>query len=448
MDERKSVPKTGLTKEARLAKNAQIRATMKATKERHAKMDCKTYGLKLDYSSTNRKQREALTRLFLEAKWLRNSCIANSRFDQAYFKELDGSVAVKTKDGFKNRKFLVLGGRLAQSVIGEITHNLRTLSTLKRKGKKVGRLKFKKRVTSINFPQYGKSHKIDEKRRRVKIANIPGWIKVRGLRQLPDEAELSNMKLVHRPSGYYCLLTVFIPKNKKIDFQPDTAIGLDMGIKTHMTLSNGIKINALLEETDRVRKLRRKLSRQIKGSNRYAKTWKQINTELERITNRRNDAANKIVHELLKNETVYFQNENLKSWGRKDSESHGSRRIHSSILGRVKARLSASPRTVMIDRFVPTTATCPACGNKTPHGLSKRTFKCPICEYEDDRDVHAANNMIRFGLEVLPLKEPPSVGRTGALVEIGVRPCEAMNFSFVAEHGGLSVKREAVRSLV
>lgn len=446
MARRRPAPKK-LSNEARLQKNERIKATMKATKERRAKMDCKTYELKLDYSSTNHKQRETLTRLFLEAKWLRNSCIANSRFDRAYFKELDGSVPVKNGDSFENREFLVLGGQLAQSVIDEITYNLRALSALKRKGKKLGRLKFKKQVTSINFPQYGNSHKIDEKHRRVKIANIPGWIKVRGLGQLPDKAEFSNMKLVHRPSGYYCLFTVFIPKNKKTGFQPDTAIGLDMGVQTHMTLSNGIKIGALLEETDRARKLRRKLSRQTKGSNRYAKTWRQLNTELERITNRKNDAANKVVHELLKNETVYFQDENLKSWGRKDSESRGSRRIHSSILGRVKARLSASPRTVMVDRFAPTTATCPVCGNKTPHGLGKRTFNCPVCEYGDDRDVHAANNMVRFGLGVLPLKESPSVGRTGTLVEIGVRPCEAMDFSFMAEHGGLSVKREAVRSL-
>lgn len=101
----------------------------------------------------------------------------------------------------------------------------------------------------------------------------------------------------------------------------------------------------------------------------------------------------------------------------------------------------------MINRFAPTTAPYPVCGNKTPYGLSKRTFDCPVYEHKDDRDIYVVNNMIRFGLEVPPLKKPPDAGHTGTPTEMGVRPCEAIDFSFKAEHGGLSVKREEVRSL-
>ena len=95
MAKRKNTPKN-LGDEARLAKNKRIKATMNATRARRAKMECFTRKIKIDRSHLNNKQKEAIERLFLECKWLANSCIANERFDNDYLKELDGKVPVKT----------------------------------------------------------------------------------------------------------------------------------------------------------------------------------------------------------------------------------------------------------------------------------------------------------------------------------------------------------------
>ena len=394
MARQENAPKN-LSEKARLDKNARIKATYNATRARRAKMDCFTRKIKIDRSHLNNKQKEAISRLFLECKWLTNSCIANERFDRSYIKELDGAVKVKTPAGIEEREFLVLGGQLAQSVVDGLRSNLKALSKLKSKGKKVGRLRYRKQVRSIDFRQYGHTYKINRGKNRVRLAKIPGWMRVNGLDQLPTEAEFANCKLLDRPDGLFIVITCYVDKREQ-DFAPGTSIGVDMGVKTHLTFSDGTKIDALVEESERAKGLRRKISRQKPGSNNRAKTMRRLEKVLAKDANKREDIANKIVHELLKNETVYYQDEQIKDWFEKQGNIRAGKRLQGSILGRVKEKLSRSPRAIMLDRYLATTATC-ICGHKTKHEPDKRTFVCEACGYSDDRDIHAAKNMIRLG---------------------------------------------------
>ena len=432
--------RTNLSDEARLAKNARIREAGKATRARRAKMDCFTRKIKIDRSHLNNNQEEAIARLFLECKWLANSCIANGRFDNDYLKELGGKVQVKTPDGMEEREFLVLGGQLAQSVVDGLRANLKALSKLKSKGRKVGRLRYRKQVTMVNFPQYGNSHKINREKNRVKLASIPGWMRVRGLDQLPAEAEFANCKLLDRPDGLFIVITCYVDKQPE-DFAPGTSIGVDMGVKTHLTFSNGVKIDALVEESERAKGLRRKISRQKPGSNNRAKTMARLEKVLAKDANKREDIANKIVHELLKNETVYYQDEPLNKWFEKQGRVKAGRRLQGSILGRVKAKLERNPRAVMLDKYLATTATC-ICGHKTKHEPDKRIFVCSACGYTDDRDIHAAKNMIRLGQS----QNAPATEHSSTLADKRVRPVAPMDFSSVGKTGGVWMKQEVPTS--
>ena len=423
--------------EARLAKNARIKETYNATRARRSKMECFTRKVKIDRSHLNSKQKEAIARLFLECKWLANSCIANERFDNDYLKELGGKVQVKTPEGMEEREFLVLGGQLAQSVIKGLKDNLRALSKLKSKGEKVGRLRYRRQVTMVNFPQYGNSHKINRGKNRVKLANIPGWMRVRGLDQLPAEAEFANCKLLDRPDGLFIVITCYTDKQDQ-DFTPGTSIGVDMGVKTHLTFSDGTKVNALVEESERAKGLRRKISRQKPGSNNRAKTLSRLEKVLAKDANKREDIANKIVHELLKNETVYYQDEPLNKWFEKQGQIGPGKRLQGSILGRVKEKLSRSPRAVMLERYLATTATC-ICGCKTKHEPGRRIFVCKSCGYSDDRDIHAAKNMIRLGQSI----NAPATEHSSTLADKHFTPVAPMDYTFIGKTGGVWMKQEA-----
>ena len=430
-----------LSDEARLAKNARIRDAGKATRARRAKMECIVRKIKIDRSRLNNKQEEAINRLFLESKWLANSCIANERFDRSYIKELDGKVQVKTPAGMEEKEFLVLGGQLSQSVIRDLKYSLKSLAKLKSKGKKVGRLRYRKQVRSLDFPQYGNSHKINRKKNRVKLAKIPGWVRVSGLDQLPENAEFANCKLLDRPDGLFIVITCYVAKEPE-DFAPGTSIGVDMGVKTHLTFSNGVKIDAKVEESERAKGLRRKISRQKPGSNNRAKTLARLEKVLAKDANKREDIANKIVHELLKNETVYYQDEQIHGWFKKQDRARPGKRLQGSILGRVKAKLERSPRAVMLDRYLATTATC-ICGHKTKHEPDKRTFVCSACGYSDDRDIHAAKNMIRLGQSI----NVPATEHSSTLADKHLMPVAPMNYAFIGKTGNAWIKQEAPMSL-
>ena len=439
MARRESAP-NNLSEKTRLAKNARIKETYKTTRARRAKMECFTRKIKIDQSHLNNKQEEAINRLFLESKWLANSCIANERFDRSYIKELDGKVQVKTPEGMEEREFLVLGGQLAQSVVDGLRSNLKTLSKLKSKGKKVGRLRYRKQVRSANFSQYGRTHKINREKNQVKLANIPGWMRVRGLDQLPAEAEFANCKLLDKPDGLFIAITCYTDKEPE-DFTPGTSIGVDMGVKTHLTFSNGVKIDALVEENERAKGLRRKISRQKPGSNNRAKTLSRLEKVLAKDANKKEDIANKIVHELLKNETVYYQDEPLNKWFEKQGRIRPGKRLQGSILGRVKAKLERSPRAIMLDKYLATTATC-ICGHETKHEPGRRIFVCKACGYSDDRDIHAAKNMIRLGQS----QNAPATEHSSTLADKRVRPVAPMNYAFVGKTGNAWTKQEAPMS--
>jgi putative transposase len=373
--------------ETRLSKNQKIAQHGKDTRNRRKNQDCKVFSIKIQTNKLSHIQKEQLKMLFVEAKWLKNDILAKGVKGYVIGNEVD----VKTPAGYVSRKFEYLGSRIRQSVLAETKQNIKVLSVLKKKGRHVGKLKFVSEVKELDLAQYGKTYKI--KANKVHIQNVNGWMIAGGTDQVQG-CELANAKLLNRPDGYYLNVTCFRDKQEDA-FLKDSAIGIDMGVKTHITMSDGTKIKATVEETEHLRRLKQKLSRQEKGSNSYCKTKVRIRRQYQKLTNKKNDISNHIANYLLRYNHVCMQDENIKSWKTKKSLSRGSRTIQHSILGRVKASLVRNPRTIVLDRFEPTTKLC-KCGFKNSISLSDRTYHCNVCGYTNDRDVHAAQNMIRI----------------------------------------------------
>ena len=118
------------------------------------------------------------------------------------------------------------------------------------------------------------------------------------------------------------------------------------------------------------------------------------------MSHKKNDAANKVVHELLEHRIVYIQDEQLAAW---KANWHG-KTIQHSFMDIVKQKLFRNPRVIIIKKSVPTTKIC-ECGfvwnNLT---LNDRTLKCPNCGLTEDRDLHAAKMMIRQGQDLKNIK--------------------------------------------
>lgn len=384
-----------LSEEVKALKNSNIKKSMKATRKRRKQQSAKVFELKIVKNKLSREQEEALTRIFLEAKWLRNDMINHLKTNNDLNNYIiSNTVQVRNKNKkFEERKFLFLGSQMKQSVNKQINNDLRSLKKRKENGHKVGLLKYCSDYKSIDLKQYGNTYRINKGKNRVKLQNVPGYIRVSGLEQLKDNFELANAKLLNKASGYYLLVTAYEYKNDIVSKHiRNSVIGLDMGSKDHITLSDGTKINVMIGETGRLKRLQKKRSRQVKGSNNYNKTSVLIKKEYEKMNRKKDDLANKIVHDLLLNDYVFMQDENISAW-----KAKCGKRIHHSVLGRVKSKLLNSDRVYGLKKNRATTKTC-KCGYKNNIKLSDRVYSCLKCDYSNDRDVHAAQNMIIMGV--------------------------------------------------
>ena len=354
-------------------------------------MDCCVFCVKIQENRLSRAKYEKIVRCFLEGKWLYNAVLATESLSLE-----DTSIVQVTVNGsFETREIKTLSAQMKQSVVDSVKTNVCSLSKAKKKGLKVGRLQYKNECNEINLKQVGNTYKIRGKN-KIYVQRI-GVLVVNGLEQINlDEVEFANAKLIKKPSGFYIHLTVYTKKQS----QPETSkevLGLDMGIKDQLTFSNGVKENFYLEESEQLKGLMRKLSRQTKGSNQYKQTLNRIKRIFEHQNNKKNDVVNKLNHVLKQNYVICFQDELLNSWKRKKSKQKFSfgKQVQHGILGRVKGKLKKNSYNVMLESSVPTTQTCPECGCLTKHSLDKRKYHCNHCGYEtSDRDIHSANMMV------------------------------------------------------
>ena len=372
-------------------KNRKIRENGKATRERRSHMNCRVFSVKVQENRLSRAKLEKLYRCFLEAKWLRNAVVATETLSL----DNTSNVHVKIKDKFEVREIKNLSSQMKQSVVDSVKTDVSNLSKAKKKGLKVGRLQFKKECNEINLKQFGNTYKI-KSHNKISVQSI-GVLTVNGLGQINlDEVEFANAKLIKKPSGFYIHLTVYTKKKSQSETSKEV-LGLDMGIKDQLTFSNGVKVNFYLEESEQLKGLMRKLSRQHKGSNQYKQTLNRIKRIYAHQNNKKSDVANKLNHVLKQNYIICFQDELLNSWKRKKSKHKFSfgKQVQHGILGRVKDKLKKNKSNCMLESSVPTTQTCPKCGCLTKHGLDKRKYHCNHCGYENpDRDIHSAKNMI------------------------------------------------------
>ena len=377
-------------------KKLAIKNSLLATQNRRQNQVLRCYECKIVEKRLNNRQREELEQLFLEGKWFYNHVLNLHKNGQKL--NSINTTNIKSVDHYDKDKNLiqselkVLSGQQKQAILTRMNQNEKTIAMLvKNMKQKHGNLQFKSELTCIPLKQYGTTYKF-KTFNKVKIQGIHGDVLVRTGNQLQIADELANANLVKKPGGYYLMVTCFINKeNWKIQQTNGKEIGLDFGIKTNITTSEGKKIDVSIEESERLKLLQRKLQRQVKGSNNRYKTIKKLRREYQKIGNKKTDKTNKVVHELKQYSTIVIQDEQIANW----HKDLFGKKVQHSCIGLIKAKLKQLPQTIVLDKYIPTTKWCPKCGKKHSIGLDERTYVCN-CGYQEDRDVHSAKNMLNI----------------------------------------------------
>ena len=209
---------------------------------------------------------------------------------------------------------------------------------------------------------------------------------------------------------YYasCLVATGVEAPNTQPVEASTTVGIDLGLKDFIVTSDGRKIpNPRFYATidRRIARLQKHEARKTKGSKRRARIRLKIN---KLYIKKRNLIKNYIYHVvktlLRESQTLVMENLNIVGMVKNHKLAKSIQNICWGELRRVLEYKSKwlGHNLIFIDRWSPSTKTCSCCGfHNSTLTLSDRSWTCPGCGTHHDRDVNAAVNIKRMGLEKL-----------------------------------------------
>ena len=274
--------------------------------------------------------------------------------------------------------------------------------------------KFKKRHSDDGF-RYPQGFKVEEDNGRIFLPKI-GYIRYRNSRKIEGIAK--NVTVREEADGRYVSIQCEFALKPEISI-PDinTAVGIDMGVKRFLTLSDGNFINNLEEKLkpleNKIALLQKRIKHKVKGSNNIKKAYLKLTLLHKRKTDIRNDFLHQVSTLLVKNHDVIVI-EDLKI--RNMSKSAQGSIANPGTKVKAKSGLNRSILNEAWHKFFTyleyklklkggilikvnpkhTSQTCPQCGHISKDNRKEQErFKCVKCGYEANADHNAAQNILR-----------------------------------------------------
>lgn len=230
---------------------------------------------------------------------------------------------------------------------------------------------------------------------KIKLPKF-GWVK------LSESVDIQGVKnvTVSKTAGQWFVAFKILKENNLPKQEKINPIGVDLGIKTLATLSDGTSFENKRPYKKLKRKLKiaqRKISKKVKGSANRKKAIQKVAKLHYKIANIRKDALHKLTTHLAKNHSeVVIEDLNVRGM----SKNH---KLASAILdgGFYEFRRQLSykcewygSQLTVVDRFYPSSKTCSCCGAiKKELKLIERIYHCESCKISIDRDFNAAINL-------------------------------------------------------
>ena len=244
---------------------------------------------------------------------------------------------------------------------------------------------------------------VDVYKKRIHLPKI-GWVRM--CEELRYSGEITKVVISKHNNKWFASITVRRLDSNNYKHQPllldDTKepIGIDVGINTLATCSNGDTYDnprPLKRYERKLARANRRLSRRQKGSQNWYKAKTLLTAVHARIGNIREDAHHQATIRIVRKASV-IGIETLNISGLLKNRKL-SKALSDSALGGflVKLKYKAERRGIPIieaSQFFASSKNCSNCGHKKVDlTLSDRTYHCPECGFECDRDLNAAINL-------------------------------------------------------
>ena len=248
---------------------------------------------------------------------------------------------------------------------------------------------------------------------KIKLPKL-GLVKIRGYRNLNKiDGKIINATIEKEQTGKYYVSVIVETKDIEITKkEPTNIVGIDLGIKDLVVLSDGTKYSTTKELNKRekqLKRLQRKLARQIKGSKNYSKTKLRIARIHSKIRNSRKHNIINIVNEIVKEyDCIISEKLNIKGMVKNHKLAKS---IINASFNKICELLKWKTKILgkyyyQVDTYYPSSKTCSHCGHKTDitNNLNIRAWECLNCGNLNDRDINASINIMFEGLKIHYLK--------------------------------------------
>ncbi len=249
----------------------------------------------------------------------------------------------------------------------------------------------------------------------IKLPRI-GWVKT--FEELPNGFKPKNATISRDGSKWFVSFRLEVEPIQQA--KTKLAVGIDLGLKTFGTLSNGEILEAPITEYKRIKakiaKLQYVARNKTKGSTRWQKAMQKIQKLHYKAKCIRLDFLHKSTTYLAKNFSVIC----LEDLNIKGMMANHKLAGAISLMGwhefrrqlEYKCKLYES-ELVFISRWEPSSKTCSQCGwKKEDLTLKDRIFDCKNCGSKLDRDFNAALNILKIGLGLSSLRNVDTVAPT------------------------------------
>lgn len=273
---------------------------------------------------------------------------------------------------------------------------------------KKGFPKFKSRRYPVQSCQFPQGVKIDFGSSNIYVPKI-GHVKAKLHRSFEGKVKIVTLRRT-ATGKYFVSILVETPGTlpEKPAVVRDTTVGIDLGIKDFAILSNGQKIDnlkPLKNSLKRLKQLQQQVSRKRKGSKNQDKARQRLARQHEKVSNQRKDFLHKLTCDLTHTDgidTLAIETLNVSGMIKNHCLAQAIADVSWSqfndFLG-YKAEWYGK-NILRIGQFEPSSKLCSICGYVN-HALTlkDRSWTCPECETQHDRDVNAANNIKQFALQ-------------------------------------------------
>jgi putative transposase len=262
------------------------------------------------------------------------------------------------------------------------------------------RFKGQNRFDTVEFPAYGDGCKVDGA--LVYFQHI-GRVKIKLHR--PVEGTIKTVSFKREADGWHVVFSCELPDVAVAPSQMPTT-GIDLGLKVFLVTADGCEIappRFYRKAQAALRRSQRAIARKQKASNRRKKAVKLLAKQHLHVANQRRNFHHQIARQLT-SQYGMIAHEALNVQGIAQSRLAKSTYdvgwgqfitiLHSKAAGAGVQVIAVPPAN--------TTQQCSARGAlpetvEQRKRLSDRVHRCPSCGYTADRDVNAAQNILRLG---------------------------------------------------